>query len=219
MSVIKGINKISGYILPEELIRLEAGAALHQRHSNITFKIINCNGISLDIRTEQGKCAAGNYADQATLITRTRELFGKFFPDLIIHVHPVTYKAAGIDMVTPQWINNQMRVYGITIKDFVRETGIDRTNISAWINGLRPMSQIVKALLFQTVKLYAVKDLVKVLSKLQPNAGLNLRFPNYFDKELIELLAHSNVNSSKFDITTVENETEFSILIVDKKYA
>lgn len=217
MNAIKNVGRIKEHLTSDALDKLEAGAALHKRHSNITFKIINLDATSLDIRAEQGKSASGNYADQSTLITRTRELFCKFFPDLIIYVHAVPYKAAAIDAVTPQWINQHMHAFGININTFVSETGIDRSNFSAWINELRPMSGIVKALIFQTVKLYALRALVKYLDAVE--GEFKQYFMNvYFDKELITLIVNGNHNMKNYHVEIIEpDETGRLIINMSKR--
>jgi DNA-binding Xre family transcriptional regulator len=37
---------------------------------------------------------------------------------------------------------------GVKFNDLVTDTGLDKTNISAWVNGKRDMSQIVKAMFY-----------------------------------------------------------------------
>ena len=212
MSVIKGINKlIAAEVDPAVITKLEAGASLHLRHSNITFKIIEIEE-ELVVRAEQGKSAAGNYADRNRLVELTRELFGIIPTNLPIKVQPVPYKAAVIDVVTPQWINQHMHSFGININTFVQETGIDRSNFSAWINNLRPMSQIVKALIFQTVKLYALRDLIKHLDSVE--GQFKQYYMNaYFDRDLINSIINSHINMQKYNVDIVEPDESGRIII------
>jgi hypothetical protein len=148
MSTIKNIGRLSG-ILPEAAIaKLEAAAALHLRHSNITFKIVDVSDTEIHVRAEQGKTLAENYATTHTLVTRTRELFGNFLPDRTVYTHPVAYSTPIVEVVDPEWLKEKMLTKGVKIKDIVTDTGIDKSNISAWVNGIRPMTQIVKAMFY-----------------------------------------------------------------------
>lgn len=152
MSTIKNIHKLSGILTPEQIAKLEAGAGLHRRHSNIEFKILDVKDqpalSEMTVRVTQGKHLSGNYADIKTLIDRTRELFKPFVKDRMIYVHAFPFLGSIIDSVTPEWLSEKMLKKGVKITDIVTDTGIDRTNISAWINGKRPMSQIVKAMFY-----------------------------------------------------------------------
>lgn len=146
MSVIKNLNYIR-YDVPG-IEKLEAGAALHKRHSNIEFKILSITEYDIVLNVSQGKTISRNYADIKTLILRTKELFQPFFPGKTIHVHAIEFQEAPIEIVDSKWITDKMLHTGTRIKDIQSKTGIDKTNLSAWINGLRPMSQPVKAMFY-----------------------------------------------------------------------
>ncbi|TDQ12178.1 XRE family transcriptional regulator [Pedobacter metabolipauper] len=156
MSVIKNLHKLLHlqYFSTDHLNKLEAGAALHLKYSNISFKIIEMNikNSSVVVKTEQGKHLSENYADEVRLIELTRELFSVLDGAKIL-VHPIPYKPPIIDVVNPAWINDKMLNNGVRIKDIQADTGIDKTNLSAWINGTRPMSQPVKAMFYFYFKL------------------------------------------------------------------
>jgi hypothetical protein len=148
MSTVKNLHKIEHLLSSEDQKKLEYGAFLHKRHSRILFKIKAVNDSKITIRTSQSKSPAENYADKERLIQRTRELFGKFLPGYKIHVHPIEYKIPPVDEATPKWISQHMSENHIRVKDIANLTGIDDSNISAWINDLRPMSQPVKAMFY-----------------------------------------------------------------------
>lgn len=177
MNIIKNIHKISELISADKLIDLEQAANLHLRHSNIEFKVIGIDGENISIRTTQGKHMSGIYADTQTLISRTRELFNRYLPSYTIITHPVPYQPSQTDIVTPEWINKQMLSKITRVQDISNDTGIDKTNISAWINGKREMSQIVKAMFFfyfnskkdfKTVfTKNEIKDLKKIIGELE----------------------------------------------------
>lgn len=50
--------------------------------------------------------------------------------------------------VTPKYVRNKMFELGVKIKNMQEDTGINKTNISAWINEIRPMSKPVKAMFY-----------------------------------------------------------------------
>ncbi len=146
MNIIKNIHKLAG-IVPEDIIqKLEAGALQHQRYSNITFKIINAYADELHVRAEQGFSAAGNYANQDTLITRIRELFG--ITGKTIFTHPVCYQNPEAQTIDHKWIQTQMFELGIKLKTIAEETGIERSNVSGYINGERELTKPVKAMFY-----------------------------------------------------------------------
>lgn len=146
--VIKNFHKIADLIPLEKHNDLDRAANLHLRHSNIEFKIIGVDGKDVTVRTTQGKHMSENYANDKTLIKETRELFSRFLPGYTIFTHPVVYTNAIVDIVNSEWIAEKMLKKGIRIKDLQIDTGIDKTNLSAWINGVRPMSQPVKAMFY-----------------------------------------------------------------------
>lgn len=186
--VIKNFNKISDLVPLEMHNDLDRGANLHLRHSNIEFKVIVADDQNVQIRVTQGKSAAENYAKAGELIALTRDLFKRFLPNHLIHVHPSVYVPSPSEVVDANWINSHMLAYGVKVKDISFQTGLDKTNISAWINDKRPMSQIVKALMFNFFKIYAIKQLVEVLSSTNPY-DFPFQIKTYFDKDLIYKLA------------------------------
>jgi len=207
MNTIKNIHKIDQLISARDLEKLEEGAKLHLRHSNISFKIMGISANGLFIKTEQGKHLSENYADEHRLIELTKDLFGliKFTLDFnpgdtleesgefrrsCIMVHAYPFKHSPVDHVDYKWVNEQMLNYGVRVKDIQTKTGIDKTSISAWINNKKPMSQIVKAMLFNFFTVYAIKDLVLTLASDYNNPYY---IAVHFDKELItKLVEQSN---------------------------
>jgi len=149
MSTILNIEKLQDIIDETAINRLDAGAAVHKKQSAIEFNILSVEDNVLTVATEQGKTSSGKYANLKTLVKRTHEVFDSFLPSSIkLEVQPTEYLESPAATVTPEWINKKMLEKEIRIKQIAFDTGIDRTDLSAWINGLRPMSQIVKALFY-----------------------------------------------------------------------
>jgi hypothetical protein len=148
MSTISGMNKMST-LLPEELLtKLDKSAERHFNQSNITFNILKAETNSLEVEVTQGETKSGKYASEATLISRTRQVFDKFFPQQQIQVFPNTFLPSPAAVVNPEWIEKKMLQKGVRIKQIAFETGIDRESISDWVTGKRSMSQIVKAMFY-----------------------------------------------------------------------
>jgi hypothetical protein len=108
METIKNTHKFTDILSAAEIEKLEDCATQHLRFSNITFKVIKVVEDEIHVRAEQGEHLSENYADDKTLITRTRELFGPSFPGKTIYVHPVPYTQAIVDVVTPEWISERI---------------------------------------------------------------------------------------------------------------
>jgi len=148
LSTIIDIHKLAGLISPAGLEILDEAAALQKKNSNISFKVIKVTDNEFQIRTEQGKHLSENYADAKLLVQRTKGLFSFFGINKTLHVHPVPYAQSRTDVVNPKWLNDKMLKNGIKVKDIANETGIEKSDISSWINGEKPMSQPVKAMFY-----------------------------------------------------------------------
>jgi hypothetical protein len=144
MNTIKNLHLIN---LPsDKLAKLDAGASLHEKMSNITFKILEVTEKAITVSVSQGKHLSENYANEKTLINRTHELFDRFFVDAKIQVRAIPYTPNPITEIDAAWVKANMDKLNIRVTDMVNETGIDKTNLSAWATGARPMSQPVKAM-------------------------------------------------------------------------
>lgn len=154
--IIKNIHLISDLSEADQQ-KLNAGALQHKKFSRIGFKVLSMDEMAIKIQTTQGKTPQENYADEKTLIERTKELFSIFFPDKKIIVNAAPYKENLTAQVTPEYIRHEMVSNHIKVKDIVADTGIDKTNISAWVNGVRDMSQPVKAMFYFYFKVKSSK--------------------------------------------------------------
>lgn len=148
MNTVKNLHYLSGYLPKEKTGELEQGASLYQRHANITFKILKANKDELIVEVRQGRNAQGKYLSSKDLTARANELFSRFFPDRDIHTRPKPYHSPPPDEVSPEWVQDHMNRQKVSLKKLEKNTGIDKTNLSAWVNGTRPMSQPVKAMFY-----------------------------------------------------------------------
>jgi hypothetical protein len=146
--IVKNIHLIKDLTTSENIGKLEVGALQHRKFARITFKVISVADKVLHIQTIQTKSPHENHADEDLLVLRTRELFSHFFPEYEIVVTAIPYQANPTEQVTPEYIRDAMTNYDIKVKDIVEETGIDKSNVSAWVNGTRTMSQPVRAMFY-----------------------------------------------------------------------
>ena len=135
--------------------RLEAGAKLHKRNSNITFKVISFKDGKKIIRVVQGKNSTEKYLDKNSLIEKTKTLFNSFsenikFENLIVNA--IVYEDHVINSITPDFLKKELQKRNIRIKDVQIAIGLEISNISAWVNGTRPMSTIVQAMFYFFLK-------------------------------------------------------------------
>ncbi|ACT96718.1 hypothetical protein [Dyadobacter fermentans] len=153
-TIIKNIHLLKNRLSESQLNDLEHGALLHRRHARITFKIVRFTDDVLTVETRQEKSPAGNYLDGKTLYQRTKELFqSNNLPGGVkIHVNTIPYVPAPAQDVSPEFIRHYMTELKIKVRDIENETGLDSTNISAWINGTREMSNIVRAMFYYYIK-------------------------------------------------------------------
>lgn len=148
MSSIPGIDKLTGILEPDQIEKLGKAADRHYSQSNITFTLLSVNDNLLEIETAQGETKSGRYATEATLISRTQDLFAKYLPSATLHISPAAYAPSPASTVTPAWLESKMLQKGVRIKQIAYETGVDRESIADWLTGKRSMSQIVKAMFY-----------------------------------------------------------------------
>lgn len=148
MSSIPGLEKLAAILTEAEIDKLTRSADRHFAASNMTFTILSVTDGRMEIETAQGETKSGKYATEATLISRTRELFGKILPKIELHISPATYAPSPASTVTTKWLEEKMKLKGIRIKQIAFDTGIDKESISDWVTGKKSMSQIVKAMFY-----------------------------------------------------------------------
>lgn len=154
MAELKNIHQLEGVLPADVLNKIEAGALLNRRHASIIFKIkeVDADKKSITIQVVQEKNSLDKYLTTKELVNRTLDFFEKFFHGWAIHAHATPYAEPVVNEVTDGWLRKVMKDNNINVKTIVADTGIDKTNISAWVNGKRPMSQITKSLLYYYFK-------------------------------------------------------------------
>lgn len=145
-----------------DLDTLRARAELHRRYSNIQFKVLECTDDSLVVRITQGKSHAGNYFDQKRLVEITHEAFDDLSGGRKVKARPFVYHEPVVDVVTDAWIRDRMTEHGLKVKDMSLDLDVDANTISAYKNGVKPLSGVVRAMFYYY---FRCKQLEKAAAK------------------------------------------------------
>lgn len=184
MSFIKNIRLIEGLLSQEQLEKLNTGARMYRQHGRIEFKINGVDSDQIEIRIVQSKNPTENYLTKKELIERAKDFISPFFPELKVNVRAYEYKLPVVDVVTPEWIQAAMTKYKVSLKKIAFDTGIDNTSLSAVINGLKPLSQSMKALFYYYFGSIMINDLFE--KDYSNSAGGTVFAPKIFDKSVID---------------------------------
>jgi len=147
MTDIKNIHLVND-LEPDVIEKMNYAAVMHRKHSRITFKIVEYSATEIIIRVVQDKNPNGNQFEQKRLIEIVHETFDQFFPGRKIKVHPIPYSESPVDQVDSKWIEEKMLATGTKLKDIAKDTGLNKTQLSALVNGQKPLSQVTKALFY-----------------------------------------------------------------------
>jgi len=184
MEIIKKLDKLSDVLSSDRVVRIQQEASDYLKQHNILFTVLACEQEGITVKIEQEKPLSGRIYTFEELIVTAKGLFGRYvLNEVFVHAHP--YVESPAEAVDGKWVQSHMNHYKIKLKEVAFQTGIDKTNLSAWINEKRPMSRIVKAMFFNFFKVYAINDLVTTLS------GEKIHFyyiKKYFGRELITRL-------------------------------
>lgn len=137
---------------PDQMQLLEKRAELHRRYSAIEFKVLEWSDTKIVIRIVQGKSHAENYFDQHRLVDIVRETFGDLVPGLQVLARPYPYQPSPTAIVTADWIKKKMVEQGLKVKDLAHALGVDANTVSAYKNGVKPLSGVVRAMFYYYFK-------------------------------------------------------------------
>ena len=141
-NIIKNIHKIESFLGEEKSYQIEQFALMYRRYARIVFKVIAFDETEkkLIVKVRQ------------ELHEKGKELFSKFFDGFTIHVDAKPYTETSAEIITPEYLKAELNKRQIRIKDINTATGLEMSNLSAWVNGTRPMSNIVKNMFYYYLK-------------------------------------------------------------------
>ncbi|WP_424493872.1 hypothetical protein [Salinimicrobium sp. GXAS 041] len=93
------------------------------------------------VKITQARLINGYILNQKQLISRAREVF----PDA--KIVPVVY-SLDVEDITVGWIENKMKEFGIKRNDLIKQMAIDKSSLSLYLSGKRPMDKSQKAAFF-----------------------------------------------------------------------
>ena len=153
-NIIKNLHKLKSLLSNEQIDSLEYSAMMQRRYARIFFKIqfLDVEEKTIRIQIHQKKSPYENYADDKRLMEIVEETFRTYFEDWKIQKVTFPYIEAPAEIVTPEWIKEQMNKYKIGSKKLVADFGIAKAEISAMINGHREMGIRTKGLFYYYFK-------------------------------------------------------------------
>lgn len=122
-----------------------------RRYSGVYVYYVRENDNAVYLKAVQKKNHADKYASQKEIADAVKSNFAEF-TDKTIHVGVQLYKVAPVDVVNPEWVKKEMQRKSIRVKHIEADFGIGRAEISAMINGHKPIGQRSKAAFFYYFK-------------------------------------------------------------------
>ncbi|MEO6524504.1 MAG: helix-turn-helix transcriptional regulator [Mucilaginibacter sp.] len=153
MKVILGVEKLEKIFSKQQILELEIAIGEWKEEDSVEFRIKSTQ-ISdiykcISVKVIQPKTQSGSYLHEHEMVSITENIFKPYLTAgtfLVVKAYP--HKSVVVNVVTPNWLEERLVKKGVRVKDLALMTGINRTNISAWVNGSRPMSQPVKAMFY-----------------------------------------------------------------------
>jgi hypothetical protein len=130
--------------------KIEIAAALHQRQSRITFKVLKETDAEIIVRVAQGKNPQSVYQTASQLSEIAQELYAESGKRVLSQ--PLPYIPPPADVVTPAWIQQQMLQHGIHSKQLIQALGLTKEDLSGLMNGHKEMGIRTKGLFFYYFK-------------------------------------------------------------------
>ena len=148
---IKGFHKISDLLTETQKTDIENYAYQYAKFHRVYFKVLKVDDENkkIIVQAKQNKHSFTNpYFTEQELMEKTKKLFLGFFNGYTINTHPVIYVESKSEIITPEYLKKELQKKKLRIKDIQIDTGLETSNLSAWINGIRPMSNIVKNMFY-----------------------------------------------------------------------
>lgn len=121
---------------------------LQKRYAAISFRIVSVSDTEVVIVTHQDHSFHDNQFDHKRLREITKETFQDCVGERSIRVSIKGETQSAPDIVTPEWIRHQMSDHQLKLKNIVHDTGIHKATLSAYINGLKPLSGVTRAMFY-----------------------------------------------------------------------
>ncbi len=149
VNLIKNIRLLS-FLDEDQVMKLEHVALQHQRFSHISFKIEIMTDTQVTVTITQQKSTHQHPTKR--LVEITNELFLSFIGERRLIVGAIPYVPSPVEIVTSEWIKQQMSRYRVALKQLAIDTGINKSSLSSVITGDKPLSDPMRAMFFYYFK-------------------------------------------------------------------
>lgn len=146
------IEELKKILDPAVYELLESKVQLQRRYANIEFKILELTDTTARIRISQDMSFHRNHFDNDRLYEIALETFQEALAPRIVSVNTIAYIESPADVIDSDYLSGVLRKNKVKNKDIQAELGLHKTNISAWINGKRPMSKTVRNMFYWYLK-------------------------------------------------------------------
>ncbi len=117
----------------------------------IRIEILEQGVDTVKVIVVQEKTPNGYFMNQKQLVERVKEVFKP--TGLKTNVIPVLY-SLDVSTITPLWIEDRMKEFGINRKDLLRQLAIDKSNLSLMLNSKRKMNKEIKSAFYYYFLVY-----------------------------------------------------------------
>ena len=108
------------------------------------------------VHVTQSRITSGVFLTQKDLHNSARSVYPEKEYKIRPHVH-----WTDLDAVTPDWIEEQMREYGLKRKDLMRQLALDPSSISQYLSGKRGMTKPVRAMFYYYFNTYRLSKAMR----------------------------------------------------------
>lgn len=160
MKAVYHIEKLP--LKPGQQDALIDDATKRRRFFSLTFTVLDVDKDEkvIILRAKQNKPVHKNVLKSSKIVSLAKSAFQPHLKGYTLHVTPVQYRECEVDIVTPEWIQEQMNILKVSLKQIHSDTGIDKSHLSQMINGKVNISQTSKAMFFYYFKAKSNKALV-----------------------------------------------------------
>ena len=117
----------------------------------IRIEILEQGVDTVKVIVVQEKTPNGYFMNQKQLVERVKEVFKP--TGLKTNVIPVLY-SLDVSTITPLWIEDRMKEFGINRKDLLHQLAIDKSNLSLMLNLERKMNKEIKSAFYYYFLVY-----------------------------------------------------------------
>lgn len=106
-------------------------AQAYARFSGLVTDVLEVGEDQITVSIRQVSKTTDRVYDAKELVEKAKEVFSHL-PEgrYQIRVRPLTFKGEGMDAVSAEWVKNNLKKYGLSQADLVRDFGVDKHALS-----------------------------------------------------------------------------------------